>query len=94
MGLTITLPESLKAFLDAEVASGGYPDASGYVQELLLKEARRQKERERIEALLDEGLNSGEAKEWTEQDWEFIRREVQQRLAKRNGAQSEPKNRP
>jgi antitoxin ParD1/3/4 len=87
MGVTITLPESLKAFIDAEVASGGYADASGYVQELLLKESRKQQERERIEALLEEGLNSGEATEWTTQDWEFIRREVQQRLAKRNGAQ-------
>jgi antitoxin ParD1/3/4 len=85
MPVTITLPESLKAFIDAEVASGGYPDASGYVQELLLKESRRQKERERIEALLEEGLNSGEPTEWTAQSLERHKRELTERHAQRNG---------
>jgi antitoxin ParD1/3/4 len=86
MGLTITLPESLKAFVEAEVAAGGHADATGYIQDLLLKESRKHKGREKVEALLEEGINSGESTEWTSQDWEFIRREVQQRLAKKNGS--------
>jgi antitoxin ParD1/3/4 len=83
--ITITLPESLKSVLDAEVAAGGYADPTSYIHELVLKESRQRQARDRVEALLEEGLNSGEAAEWTAQDWEEIRRQVQQRLTAANG---------
>ena len=47
----------------------------------LLKE--RDRAEDRLEALLQEAEDSGEATEMTEQDWENIRREVHQRHAER-----------
>jgi antitoxin ParD1/3/4 len=77
--LTISLPEPLKAFVDRQVASGTFPDADAYIQ-ALLREAQKRLARERVEALLQEGLDSGPATEMTAQDWDDIRREGMRRL--------------
>ena len=55
--VTITLPDSLTAFVEAEVAAKGLPDISAYVTNLL-REAQVRTEAGRIEALLLEGLAS------------------------------------
>lgn len=81
--LSIPLNESLKNFVDAEVASGGFGTAENYIQALLCEEQKR-KARAKVEALLDEALASGESTEWTDKDWEEIWQEVQERHAKRN----------
>ncbi len=47
----------------------------------LLKE--RDHAEDRLEALLQEAEDSGEATEMTEEDWDDIRRQVRQRLAER-----------
>jgi len=79
--VTISLPDSLKDFLEAEVARGGYPTASDYLRALIQKEHERQA-LVRIEELLKEGLES-EASEMTSEDWNGIRHEVHERHAKR-----------
>ena len=84
MDMNITLPESWKSFIDAEVAAGGHGSAAEYLHTLLMQ-AKLRKARDKVEALLDEGLNSGPATEWTKQDWEEIRREIHQRHARRDG---------
>lgn len=71
---SIIVPESVKEALDSEVASGQYRDAAEYI-EFLINEHELRKEEEKLEALLLEGLNSGEATEFTEQDWKDIREE-------------------
>jgi antitoxin ParD1/3/4 len=82
--MNISLPESLKAFIEGEVATGGYSSVSEYVR-TLVREDQKRKARERVEALLLEGLNSGEATELTAADWEEIRREIRERHARRGG---------
>jgi len=67
----ISLPDSLKAFLEDQVTSGGYGTASEYIQSLL-HEAR---EREELEAKLLEALDE-EAVEMTDADWEGLRKRV------------------
>ncbi len=71
----ISLPDTLKAFLDEQVASGKYPDASAFVQSLLEAEVQRGIGRE-IEQLLLEAVD-GPFDDWTEQDLEDIRRALQ-----------------
>ncbi|WP_228020159.1 type II toxin-antitoxin system ParD family antitoxin [Sphaerospermopsis sp. LEGE 08334] len=39
--INITLPESLKSFIDQEIAAGNYNSASEYLQQLIIQEARR-----------------------------------------------------
>ena len=44
----------------------------------------QQRARAKVEALVEEGLNSGVPTEWTPRDWENIRQEIQEGHAKRN----------
>ncbi len=83
--LNISLPEALKEFVEAQVAEGAYGSASEFVRELI-REAQKRKAKERVEALLLEGLNSGEATPMTSQDWEDLRQSLRDRLAKRKAS--------
>ena len=53
--VTISLPESLKQFVDAQVASKGYGNVSEYFRSLL-RDAQEREAEARLEALLLEGL--------------------------------------
>jgi antitoxin ParD1/3/4 len=55
--LTISLPESLKAFIDSQLATKGYGNVSEYVRSLL-RDAQAKEEDARLESLLLEGLAS------------------------------------
>jgi antitoxin ParD1/3/4 len=54
---TISLPESLKAFIDTQLATKGYGNVSEYFRGLL-REAQAKEQDARLEALLLEGLSS------------------------------------
>lgn len=83
--ISISLPDALKAFVDAEMVEGGYRSASDYFHDLV-REAQRQKARERLEALLLEGLDSGEATEMTAEDWQRIRQAMRERNGQGTGS--------
>lgn len=55
--LTISLPDSLKAFIDTQLATKGYGNVSEYFRSLL-REAQEKEQEARLEALLLEGLAS------------------------------------
>jgi antitoxin ParD1/3/4 len=55
--MNVSLPESLKAFVDEQVAQRGYSTSSEYVRELI----RRDQDRLHLRALLEEGATSGPA---------------------------------
>ena len=67
--LNISLPQSLKDYLEAQAERGGYGTPSEYVRELLQQDQARRTE-QRLEELLLEGLNSGDAMEVTPEYWE------------------------
>ena len=52
--MNVSLPESLKDFVDEQVASRGYGTSSEYIRELI----RRDREVQRLRALLVEGAVS------------------------------------
>ena len=58
MSLNISLPDSMLAFVDDQVKSGGYGTASEYLWELIREDQKRKAEK-KLEALLLEGLASG-----------------------------------
>ena len=80
--LNISLPEPMRAFIEAQTRTGGYSTASEYVRSLVRDDQKR-KAGERLEAMLLEGLESGEARKLSPEDWEQVRRQVQERLAAR-----------
>jgi len=55
--VTISLPDSLKAFVETQLESGGYGNVSEYFRSLL-REAQAKQQAARLEAKLLEGLAS------------------------------------
>jgi antitoxin ParD1/3/4 len=80
--MNISLPDSLKEFVDSQVAAGAYSSASEYIRRLI-REDQERRHREEIEQKLLEALDSGAPTPLTPGDWEDIRREVRQRAAQR-----------
>ncbi|MEX1025023.1 MAG: type II toxin-antitoxin system ParD family antitoxin [Planctomycetota bacterium] len=85
--MNISLPKSLRSFVDERVSSSSYTSASEYVRELIRKEREHQAAQDRLEKLLLEGLASGPATEWTDDDWASIRERVMKRLEAQKGSQ-------
>jgi antitoxin ParD1/3/4 len=80
--MNISLPDPLKDFIEQQVSSGRYSSVSEYVRELVREDEKR-KAQEKLEALLLEGIESGEATAMTRQDWADIRRQAMARIQAR-----------
>ncbi len=75
--LNISLPDSMRVFIDEQIAQGGYSTASEYIRDLI-RQAQKQTAQEKLDSLLLEGLESGKSIEVTDQWWQ----EKQERLIK------------
>jgi len=82
--LTISLPESLKEFIDVEVHTKGYGNVSEYVRGLLRAEQAKDAD-SRLEQLLLEGLASGEDIALTPDFWRELKADAARILAKKKG---------
>ncbi|BAY39006.1 putative addiction module antidote protein, CopG/Arc/MetJ family [Nostoc sp. NIES-2111] len=82
--INISLPDTMRAYVEEQVAQGGYSSVSEYFRELV-RQDQKHRAKERLETMLLEGLNSGDATEMTTQDWEDIRQAVRERISKRQG---------
>ncbi len=80
--MNISLPDPLKRFVDAQIASGRYGSVSEYMRELIRHDEKR-KAQERLEGLLLDGLNSS-VSEMLPKDWDKLRNRVLKRRAKRS----------
>jgi antitoxin ParD1/3/4 len=58
--MNISLPDSMKTFVDDQVQDGGYSTSSEYVRDLIRKDQIKQAE-QHLAALIVEGLESGTA---------------------------------
>jgi antitoxin ParD1/3/4 len=81
--LNISLPDSMRAFIDEQIAQGGYSTASEYIRDLI-RQAQKQAAQEKLDNLLLEGLASGEPIEVTDEWWQ----KKQERLTKLRRQQS------
>ena len=93
--MNVTLPDSLKTFIDRQVSSGRFLTAGAFVEDLLRTEAGMFERAgrceplplgghfdRRLEALLDEGERSGDYRQVTPGGFDAMEREAQQ-LAQR-----------
>lgn len=87
--VTISLPESLKTFVEKEVATKGFGNVSEYFR-TLLREAQDRDAKARLEALLLEGLASGPSKTIDKAFWVDLRTAAQ-RLVAEHGAKAKKK---
>jgi antitoxin ParD1/3/4 len=73
--MNISLPDTMRDYIEEQVAQGGYSSVSEYFRELV-RQDQKLRANERLQTMLLEGLNSGNATEMTAQDWEDIRQAV------------------
>ena len=77
--MNISLPDSMKAFVDDQIAKGGYSSASEYMRELI-RHAQKQAAQRRLEEVLLKGIESGEPLPVTRQFLHKRRAELEERL--------------
>lgn len=77
MTLNLLLPDSIKKFIDEQVAIGGYTNATEYILHLIRQEQARAT---RVESLLLAGLDSGDPIEITDDWWEQKRTQLVQKI--------------
>src|SRR5205085_2222699 len=70
--MNISLTESMRVYVEEQIASGNYATPSEYFRELI-REDKKGREQERLEKLLLEGLESGPATPMTKADWDAIK---------------------
>jgi antitoxin ParD1/3/4 len=80
--VSITLPESVKQYLDEQVAKGGYGSVSDYLRHLVETHQKEQAQAA-LESEVLKGLESGESTPMTSEDWRAIREETERRHAAR-----------
>jgi len=76
--MNISLPDSMKAFIDERLHDDGYGTASEYVRELV-REDQKRREEQKLEALLLKRLGSGKG----DFDIKKVRAELSKRLTKK-----------
>lgn len=67
--LSIALPEHIQAFVEQQAHAAGFETVGEYVYQLILREQERLAQA-KVEALLLEGLDSGEPIHVTDEWWE------------------------
>jgi antitoxin ParD1/3/4 len=73
--IDITVPESIRACIEAEIARGGYKSVSEYLCDLV-RHAMEDTPQRKLETLLLEGLDSGPGEEVTPEMWERMRKDL------------------
>lgn len=78
--INISLPDTMKTFIDNRIAEDGYSTPSEYLHELVRQDQQR-KEQKRLEAVLLERLQGDDWQEMSQADWELLQQELKVRLA-------------
>jgi antitoxin ParD1/3/4 len=76
--MNISLPESMKTFVDVQIKERGYGSSSEYIRDLIRNDEIRQAEK-RLAGLLREGLESGPAVPADKTYWEKKREQLLKR---------------
>lgn len=80
--MNISLPDNLRAEIEGVVESEGYGNTSEFFRDLARRYLQERQDR-RLEALILEGIKSGEPTPFTERDFEAIRTRGVQRIKRR-----------
>ncbi len=83
--MRVSLPASLRDWVNRQVRQRGYGTADEYVVELLRHDQLREA-RDHVDAKLTKALQGGESLEMTTRDWNHIRNEGRKRAAARRRA--------
>ncbi|CAN5373682.1 type II toxin-antitoxin system ParD family antitoxin [soil metagenome] len=81
--INISLPESLRAEVDAIIAADGYGNTSEFFRDLVRNHLKERQEKQ-LEIMLLEGMNSP-ISPWTKDDVAEIKDELMARISARRG---------
>jgi antitoxin ParD1/3/4 len=76
--MNISLPDEMKAFIEAEMATEGFASASEYLR-TLIRDAQKRRAKQALEEKFREALESGPATPMTQEDWDELDRRVWER---------------
>lgn len=82
--MNVSLPEELKEYIEAQTKRG-YSTPSEYVRELI-REDQKRRAQEKLDALLLEGLNSGDSIPVNAKFWSDLKKEALAKLRPRKKA--------
>lgn len=82
--INISIPDSMKREVEQVIAAEGYGNTSEFFRDLVRDYLRKRQEK-RFEALLLEGLESGQATRLTKADFEAIKQRGLEHLKNKNG---------
>jgi len=63
--MNVSLPDPMKEWVEAQAAMGRYANASDYVRDLIRKDQERAAKIASMQKFVDEGLVSGEARDFS-----------------------------
>lgn len=78
--MNVSLPDKMKHWVERQAETGRFSNASDYVRDLIRRDQEREAEIRALQALIDEGLESGVSELTVDQ----IRDEVLQELDRRD----------
>jgi antitoxin ParD1/3/4 len=79
--MNVSLPEEMKAFVEARAAKEGFGTVSEYLR-AIIRDLQKREAKQELEAKLREALLDGPAEPMTREDWKAIKREGLDRLAR------------
>ena len=79
--LNVKMPEPMREYVDERAEEGNFGTPTEYIRHLI-REDQKAREKELLEKMLLEGLNSGESIPITEEYWEEKRKEILMRHQK------------
>jgi len=83
--MSVSLPEQMKDFIEAQARKEGFGTTSEYIR-ALVREAQKREAKQALEAKIREGLESGPAPDLTSEEWDAIEREALDLAASRRRA--------
>lgn len=84
--MNVSLPEDLKEYVEAQT-KGGYSTPSEYVRELIRRDQKR-RAKQKLDAMLLEGLNSGDSIPVDAKFWSDLKQEALAKLESRKRSAS------
>jgi antitoxin ParD1/3/4 len=75
MNVIVAIPEDLQTYIDAQVQAGAYASAVEYFLDLVHRDRQRKQAQEKLETLLQEGLDS-DSEPVTPAYWQQLRASV------------------
>lgn len=76
--MNVSLTDEVRSYIESQVTSGKFKSPDEFINEAV-RLYRMQKSQNEIDAMLLEGLRSGEARPLTRDDWNYIREEGRRR---------------